>query len=497
MKFNETKDSVAERTIKTNYEGGEAFKPDSAEMSLYKVTINNLLEDTFYTEDEEQLEKVTKRFDAVADDNPEFALKLAAYARNEMGLRDVSQLLLVLAANDERTKEYVRNYADRIMVRTDEPCTVVAIHDQLFGGTIPKPLKKGINDALHQWDRYQFDKYDNDNREVNIRDVINRTHPKPRDELREEIFERLMKGDLDNHPDVEPLNESQGATWETTISEKGNNREAWMEVKDRMGIMAKLRNIRNMKEAGLEGKEILTDEDFEAVEDSRMFPFRLYQSYKAVKNARVSDPHIDEWIEEAIDKTIGNLPDKLGSTFVGVDVSGSMKTSVSNKSNLECKEIACLFGATAMKKSARTGVFASDFVEVEAHSQTPALEIQDKMRKARVGSSTNGWKVIEHLIQNEIEVDRIVFMTDMQIWDSDSWRSKNNRTVKKAFEDYREKVNPEANLYMLDLQSYGDLATPEGYEGVYNISGWNSKIIEFIEYAEKPREIIDEVECYE
>lgn len=497
MKFNETKESVAERTVKTNYEGGEAFEPDSPEMALYKVTINNLLEDTYYTQDKEQLKKVTKRFDAVAKNNPEFALKLAAYSRNEMGLRDVSQLLLVLSAHDERTKGFVREYADDIMVRTDEPCTVVAIHDQLFGGTIPKPLKKSINDALHQWDKYQFDKYNNPNREVNMRDVINRTHPKPRDELREEIFERLMKGDLDNHPDVQPLDESQGATWETTISEKGNTKEAWMEVKDRMGIMAKLRNVRNMKEAGLQGEEILTDEDFEALENSRMFPFRLYQSYKAVKNAGVSDPHIDRWIEEGIDITIGNLPDELESTFVGVDVSGSMTTNVSNKSNLQCKEIACLFGATAMKKGASAGVFANEFAEVQAHVDAPALSIQSEMQNAQVGGSTNGWKVLEHLIDNEIEVDRIVFMTDMQIWDSQSAFGQNDRTVKQAFEDYRERVNAEASLYMLDLQSYGDLVTPEGMDGVYNISGWNSKIIKFIQYAERPRQIIDEVENYE
>lgn len=497
MKFNETKDTVAERTIKTNYEGGEAFEPDSPEMALYKVTINNLLENTHYTEDQEQLQKVTKRFDAIAEENPEFALKLAAYSRNKIGLRDVSQLLLVLSANDDRTKKFVKEYADDIMVRTDEPCTVVAIHDELFGGTLPKPLKKGINDALHQWDKYQFDKYDNDSRQVNIRDVINRTHPKPRDELREEIFERLMKGDLDKYPEIEPLNESQGATWETTISEKGNNGEAWNEVKGRMGIMAKLRNVRNMKQAGLKGEEILTEEDFEAVRNSRMFPFRLYQSYKAVKNAGVLDPHIDEWIEKAIDLTAENLPDQLESTFVGVDTSGSMRTAVSNKSNLECKEIATLFGSVAMKKGARAGVFASEFMEVKAHSQTPSLEIADKMQKAGVGGSTNGWKVIEYLTDNEIEVDRIVMMTDMQIWDSQSYHSRNNRTVKRAFEDYKQKVNSEASLYMLDLQSYGDLVTPEGYEDVYNISGWNSKILEFIEYAEKPGEIIEEIENYE
>jgi len=252
MELNQTKDTVAERTKTTNHEGGEAYEPDTPELGLAKNVINNLLEDKNYENDQEQLRSVERAFEQVADENPEFALKLAAYARQSMGLRDISQVLLVLSAGDDRTKQYVEKWAPNIIDRADEPCTVVAAWDQLEGGTMPKPLKKGINKALHKFDKYQYDKYDNDNREVNIRDVINRTHPNPQDDLRDEIFERLMRGDLDKYPDVQPLDESQGKTWETVISEKGNTAEAWGEVLDDMGLFARIRNIRNMKEAGLE-----------------------------------------------------------------------------------------------------------------------------------------------------------------------------------------------------------------------------------------------------
>ena len=48
LQFNDTRETVAERTESTNHEGGESNDPDSVEMALYKRTLNNLLEDNYY-----------------------------------------------------------------------------------------------------------------------------------------------------------------------------------------------------------------------------------------------------------------------------------------------------------------------------------------------------------------------------------------------------------------------------------------------------------------
>ena len=105
MEFNTPKQTVVEATRTTNYEGGEAFEPADPRLALYKRTINQLLEGSFYESDDEQLAAVVRRFDATADKDPEFVLKLAAYARQELYLRDIPQVLLVLAANDDRFKD--------------------------------------------------------------------------------------------------------------------------------------------------------------------------------------------------------------------------------------------------------------------------------------------------------------------------------------------------------------------------------------------------------
>lgn len=503
MKLNETKDTGSSRT--TNYEGGEAFEPDDPRMALYKLTINNLLEDTYYRSDEEALAELRAAANAALDEDPEFVLKLAYYAREEMYLRDVPQVLLVLASQHDEAKEYVRDYAPLIIQRADEPMTVVATHDTLFGGTMSNALKDGVAASLHNFDEYQFAKYDSDRREVNLKDVMNRTHPVPQDDEEASIFERIIHGELDegntwkSHYEVGIARQRNTVdyldtpeTWETVISDRGNTEEAWRDVLPRMGLFARLRNLRNLREVGLTADEIFDEGDLEYATDSKIYPFRFYQAYKALQEAGLATRSTDEWLSAFIEETAEVLPDQLESTFVSVDLSGSMNSYLSRDGTMTYKEISAFLGAALMKQGAEASAFASDFVTVDAHSATPTLELTDKILSegSSIGMATNGYKAIDYLSYGEKEMDRVILLTDMQIWDSHG----RNGTVKSSFDSYREEVNPNASLYMIDLSSYGDLVTPEGYSNVYNISGWNEKIIDFIQYAEEPGQIIEEVE---
>jgi hypothetical protein len=503
MQFNETQDSLAERTRTTNEAGGEAFEPRSSELALYQVVINNFLEDKYYEDDEDSFENVRERFADAAQDNPEFVLKLAKYARQEMYLRQVPQLLLVLAANNENTKQYVRDYSQSIMDRADEPLEVLAMQVQLYGKSIPNPLQKGIEDALHNYDEYQFAKYDRNNREFRYRDLMNLVHPTPRDDERDEIFGRIVKGELDDY-DVEPL--TQHGTWEDAMSEAGQEdrdpAEVWRDKLDRMGLFATIRNVRNMLEDGLDAEEILTDEDLEYVSESMIYPFRFYTAYQAVKDAGFREPHVDEWFEQAIEESIGNVPAELGSTYVGVDLSGSMNTPLSENSVVEYKEISALFGGITAKKGAAVSGFGNDFHEFRFHSNTPVLEMQRKVYNADVGHSTNGWKVLRNLVRNRESYNKVVLFTDMQLWDSTggislSRGSTPENTVKDYWDEYTE-LNPGAQLYIVDLSSYdGGLVMPEGYNNVYQVSGWNSEMVKHIQYADNEDAAIAEVEAVE
>lgn len=487
MKFNKTKKNKVPANRSQNLAGGESFKAQNPKLGLAQVTINNLMENKYYESDEESLEKIKKRFDRLADSDPQFILGLAKKARQDMYLRDVPQVLLVLAANDDRTKKYVREWAPEIIQRADELSTVIAVQLKLFGKPIPNALRNGVADAFHNFDRYQFSKYKNKSREVSLVDVMNLVRPEPENEEEAEIFEKIVKGNLDDY-DVESLDPPE--TWEVVISEEGNNKEAWLSVLDRMGLFARIRNMRNMLECGIDPEKIVDEEDLDYIRDAKLYPFRFYQSYRAIKDAGFSNKYLEKWLSDAIEKAAENVPEELGDTFVGVDMSGSMTTSLSENSTITYKEISAMFGAILSKKSAKVSGFARDFKVFNTHYDTPIVELVDKYTTSNIGVATNGWKVVKHLRENQIEKDRIILFTDMQIWDT----NQNGNTVREEFNKYKSKVNPNASLYIVDLASYGDLVMPEGAQDVYRIRGWSQKIFDFIDSVESKDALVSEIE---
>jgi hypothetical protein len=506
MEFN-PKETSAEATRTTNHEGGEAFEPADPRLALYKRTVNQLLEDSFYEADEEALAAVVRRFDAAAATDPTFVLQLAAYARQELSLRDVPQVLLVLAANDERFtgegEPSVREWAPEIIRRMDETATALAVHDRLFGGTAPWPLRRGIEDALvGMADAYTLRKYELSGRTVTLRDVFNRVHPTPRDEHQERLFERFVHGGLDDYPEVEPLPAPN--TWETVLSERGNTTAAWetlIEDDDHtLPLFATVRNLRNMLAAGVDEETVRDHLSLEAVRHAPLYPFRYYQAYKALQAAGIRAPAVERWLEEAVDVAAGNVPDGLGETFVAVDLSGSMTNAISRGSTLQLNEIGALFGAVLADQGARVAGFGDTVEEVPMHADTPILQRQEAILGVddEVGDATNAWKALRHLRENRAEMDRVVVVTDMQVWDRSNWRfDEDDRTVREAFDTYREAVAPGVSLYMIDLAAYGDLVTPEGYENVYNVSGWSENVLEFIHHAETPGAVLAEIEAVE
>lgn len=535
MKFNNTKKSQAERTRKENYEGGEAFEPESPEMELYNVVSANLLEDTFYREDSEALREIMRAVEAVAEENPEFILKLAQFARHEMYLREVPQVLLVLSAyvdglSDDETS-LVKEYGQNIISRADEPAKILAIWEFLRkdpgfpseqSNSMPTGLKKAIGYAMKDFDAYQLAKYDTDRREKNLKDVLNVAHPVPADDQQAELYQKLAYGELDNGfawkdhwsygseaeaENVDSLEPPE--TWEVVISERGNTREAWEDVLKRMGLFARLRNLRNMLEAGVEEKTILNEpicgKDYESgelfnidpngmtmdgVRNSYIFPFRYYTAYKMVEEERgIRAPEIASWLEHAVNVSTEGMKDLYGDSVVGVDVSGSMRHKLSNDSVVEYMDIAALFGGVLGHKGAETYAFATNYEEVNAHPSTPAIEYARKFKSLRWGEATHGDKFMRHLVEQQINRDRVVLLTDGQLYSG-----YGDNSFRTEWQRYKDEVNPEASLYVIDLSSYRDLLMPENQPDAYQISGWDDSVLNFMEYGENPDAMIQEIE---
>lgn len=559
MDFNQTNttrgtDHTTADTPTTNHEGAPAYEPADPRTRLWSVVTANLLEDNYYREDEQALQDVRDAFEACARVDPVYVLQLAAYSREELYQRDISQVLLVLAANDTRFHgranpadpegpSLLRAYAPMIIQRADEPATCLAIQHQLFPSreTVPKPLKNAISDALGQFDAYQLAKYRQPTRDWSLHDVFNMVRPDPEAAewfggdvtTQRERYARLMEGGMDDY-DTESLQTPE--TWEDTLSNapaEWSEFEKWADVLPRMGLFATIRNLRNMRQAGLTGDEIFDSEvgvndnppTMADVRRSKVYPFRFYQAYKAlagpdaadrrrhglggtpatVADERLLDAATERWLTEAMAVSVENLPDAYSeaSTFVAVDMSGSMRHPVSEQSAFSQRELGAFLGAVlaSASPSVATGVFGDDFKRVVFHRDTPIPERVEKLMSAgqTVGNSTNGYRAVDHLTERDEAFDRLVVITDCQLWDSTQGVfSGGGRTLGASYEDYvatlAERGIDRPPAYVLDVASYGDLVMPSDYPDVYHISGWSETVLDYIAHVEQdPNAVVEDI----
>ncbi len=99
-------------------------------------------------------------------------------------------------------------------------------------------------------------------------------------------------------------------------------------------------------------------------------------------------------------------------------------------------------------------------------------------REGEVGYSTNGYKVIEYLLKNDIKVERIMLFTDCQMWDS-----YGDRQFASTFIKYQRKF-PDVKLYLFDLSGYGNIIVPQDTKNVCLVAGWSDRVFDFIKMFE-------------
>lgn len=115
-----------EETRTENREGGEAFKI-SVKSELYERVLTSLMEGKFYDKDGTDTRKaIADLIEKCEDLDPEFPLKLASYARNEMHLRSVPVFIAVEAAKYPKMKKHLRKWLPSIIQRADELTEILA-----------------------------------------------------------------------------------------------------------------------------------------------------------------------------------------------------------------------------------------------------------------------------------------------------------------------------------------------------------------------------------
>src|SRR6266481_4510862 len=283
------------------HEGAPAARLSPLETLRRSVLACLLWEDTFYESGEQIAERIARLAREV---RPDAVAALAIEAREQLKLRH-APLWLCRALARERSP-LVAATLERVIQRPDELAEFLALY---WGGgkqPIAAAVKRGLAAAFTKFDAYQLAKYDRRGVVVKLRDVMFLVHPKPKDGEQAAVWKALAEGTLAT-PD----------TWEAALSGGTDKKETWTRMlgERKLGALALLRNLRNMRDAGVD--RALVRDALAAMNVSRILPFRFVA---AARHA----PELEPELEEAMFRAAGDLPKLPGRTALVVDHSGSM-----------------------------------------------------------------------------------------------------------------------------------------------------------------------------
>ncbi len=494
---------------KRNYENDKAYAM-LPELELYSAVVTTLVADNYYEKTDGRLERISSLIKKVS---PLFVAQLAIYAREKLNLRSIPLFLIVELAKIHNGDNLVAKTTERVVKRVDEIMELLACY-QLRNpkeenykklNHLSNQIKNGLKQSFNRFDEYQFAKYNRSNSVIKLKDALFLIHPKAKDETQQELFNKIVNDQL-----------QIPYTWETELSQIGQRkyeseeekiaakRECWTRLieSDRLGYMALLRNLRNILSVKVDEEVIerickIISSQY-AVKNSKQMPFRFYSAYKEAKTIITPETnYILEALEKAVAYSADNIEgfDKNTSVLLACDVSSSMDYNISRKSSVRNYDIGILL-ASVLKtkcKNVITGIFGDTWKPIIGGPKEILLhaEWMDSFMN-EVGYSTNGYKVIDWLLKNNQEIDKVMFFTDMQMWDSYNGAG----SLEKSWTKYKKQF-PKAKLYLFDLAGYGQLPIRQLKDDVILLAGWSDKIFDMLNAFEKGESVIDEIKKIE
>jgi hypothetical protein len=423
------------------YNGAPGFERDPKGELFLLAVANMVSEKTFYEGAEERDDRFRSLVSRVAVEDGDWFRRFVGWLRGpEANMRSAS---LVAAAEGVKARLDAgiagnRQIVSSVLQRADEPGELLAYWISQFGRAVPKPVKRGISDAIQRlYNEYGTLKYDTQSATVRFADVLAITHAEPVAPWQADAFEfmkarrwnrdaeftvpgslgmltarreadRLSRDELLARPD---LLKAAGYTWENIAGKGAMDSAAWEAVIPNMGIMALVRNLRNFDQAGIgsEAQDFVRSRltDPEVVKKSRMFPFRFLSAYQATGS--------ENWgreLEVALNLSLANVPALPGRTLVLVDRSGSMFYDKVGGSlgTMTRADAAALFGTALALRSASADLvqFGSGFKPVSVKAGDSVLKAISKFGEM---GGTNTQAAVVGSFKGH---DRIVIITDEQ-----------------------------------------------------------------------------------
>lgn len=373
-----------------NHNGLKVAKHSNEDQLIRLTMAHMLFEKSFYMDGKASADLLAE---TAAKCSPDFVALTAVRARTEFKLRHVP---LLLARTLAKSSKLSAATLAEVIQRPDEMSEFLSLYWKDGKQPISNQVKKGLGLAFSKFNEYQLAKWDKNSSAISLRDVMFLAHPKPANAEQEALFKRVANKELMT-PD----------TWETELSAGADKRVTFTRLmrEKKLGALAFLRNLRNMRDAGVSDAEIRTYGSMVNVD--RVLPFRFIAAARIV-------PQFENMLEEMMFRALAGMPKLPGKTVLLVDISGSMfGTKVTEKSDLDRFDAACALAILARELCENVEIFSFSTSTVRVAPRR-GFALAEAIKNSQRAGGTDLGQAISAVNREVGQFDRCICFTDEQ-----------------------------------------------------------------------------------
>jgi Mg-chelatase subunit ChlD len=235
--------------------------------------------------------------------------------------------------------------------------------------------------------------------------------------------------------------------------------EVWKGLLGRkhLGALALLRNLRNMQKVGVE--DTLIKEALGQMKVDRVLPFRFLTA------ARYA-PGLEPELEAAMFRCLADQEGLSGQTVVIVDVSGSMYSVISTKSEVTRMDAACGIAILVRELCTDVGIvaFSNDALVIPPRR---GMALRDAIVGSMPHGSTMTGDALALASRGFPRAERVILITDEQ----------SHQVISKPWGT--------ARGYVVNVAS---AKNGIGYGSWVHIDGWSEAVVDYIRESERTKE---------
>jgi hypothetical protein len=410
----------------------------NAERQLKRITLAAMLwEKQFYLDGKSHAELVRELVAKIA---PEKVATLALEARTKFKLRHVP---LLLARELARNGKLQATALTSVIQRPDEMSEFLSLYWQEGKSAVSNQVKKGLAACFNKFSEYQLAKWNKNSAAIKLRDVMFLSHPKPQSVEQTALFQRIASDTL-AVPD----------TWETQLSAGADKCETFTRLmtEKKLGALAFLRNLRNMRDSGVNTSLIRSYAS--SVDVSKVLPFRYVAAARIV-------PEFEDMLESMMFRSLATHDKIPGKTVLVIDVSGSMfGAKISQKSDLDRFDAAAALAMLCREVCEEVEIYSFSGNAVRIAPRR-GFALREAIEKSQNHGGTNLGTAINTVNANG-SYDRCIVFTDEQSYDRPA--------------------APKGKGYVVNVASYENGVNHAAW---VEVNGFSESVIEYIQALER------------